>query len=327
MKKIGRQDLKYEVDFRHTSLLEVEPGEEFMVETEDAPSGEYRTPEDAAKLLEVWYLRHSPSMANPLTGPIYIKGAEPGDTVVITIVGIELDRQGATYWRPGHRPLGDSLRWGDLAQPTLVIANLSNGTIDLTEALTLEDHNILRHPLRLQLRQAPFIGTIAVAPEREVEASGMGQGSWGGNLDVRDICVGTKVYLPCSNKGGLLYIGDVHAGQGDTEIYGIAMEARSTVTLRCDVIKRQQYGFVRLEKPDSIISIASAKPLEEAVTRASLQLMEWLVQGYGCSQREAYLLLGVNPDFKVNVYQMAAVGRLQFTAGAEIMKVTLPSRE
>lgn len=325
MKKLDRQDLKYEVDFRHKPSLEVHCGEEFTVETEDAPSGEYRSPSDAAKLLDVWYLRHSPSMANPLTGPIYIRGAEPGDTVVITIVDIELDRQGVTYWRPGHKPLGDSLRWADLAQPTLVIANLNNGTIELTEALTLEGQHILRHPLRLQLRQAPFIGTIAVAPEREVEASGIGQGSWGGNLDVRDVCAGTKVYLPCSNEGGLLYVGDVHAGQGDTEIYGIAMEARSTVTLRCDVIKRQQYGFVRLEKPESIISIASAKPLEEAVTRASVQLMEWLVQEYGCSQREAYLLLGVNPDFKVNVYQMAAVGRLQFTVGAEIMKVTLPS--
>lgn len=327
MKNIDRGDLKYTFDFRHKSVLEVEPGEEFSVETEDAPSGEYRTPGDAAKLLDVWYLRHSPSMANPLTGPIYIKGVEPGDTLVITIVGIELDKQGVTYWRPGHKPLGDSVEWRDLAQPTLVIAKLDKGTIDLTEALTLEDHNILRHPLKLQLRQAPFIGTIAMAPEREVEASGMGQGSWGGNLDVRDICAGTKVYLPCFNEGGLLYLGDVHAGQGDTEIYGIALEARSTVTLRCDVIKRQQYRFVRLEKPDSIISIASAKPLEEAVTKASLQLMEWLVQGYGCSQREAYLLLGVNPDFRVNVYQMHAIGRLQFTAGAEIMKGSLPSHE
>ena len=143
-------------------------------------------------------------------------------------------------------------------------------------------------------------------------------------MDVRDIRPGTRVLLPCYHKGALLYVGDVHACQGDTEFYGTAMEVRARVTLHCEVTKRSQMPFVRLETDTSIVSVAWARPLEEAVLRASVQLMEWLVDEYGCSQRQAYLLVGVNPDFRMNVYQMAPIGKLQYTVGAEILKASLP---
>jgi amidase len=327
MKRVdrSRQSLKYTLDYRHAPVLEVEPGETFTVETEDAPSGRYRCPEDAAHLLDAWYLNFSPPMANPVTGPIYVRGAEPGDTLVVQIEYLALDSQGATYWRPGHRPLGDSLRWGDLAKPTLVIGRLEKEEVVMEEAVTWEDNQVRRHPLGLRVPQSPFIGTLAVAPEREVETPGLGQGSWGGNMDVRDICPGTRVLLPCYHPGGLLYIGDVHACQGDGEFYGTAMEIRSTVTLHCEVIKGKRMPFVRLETERSLISLACARPLEEAVWRACFQLMEWLVLDYGCTQRMAYLLLGVNPDFRINVYQMAPIGKLQYTAGAEIARNLLPA--
>lgn len=326
MKRVerSRESLKYTIDFRHSPALEVELGESFTLETEDAPSGTYRTLDDAARLLEAWYLNYSPSMANPVTGPVYVKGVDAGDTLVVHIERLDLDSQGATFWRPGHKPLGDSLKWSDLSKPTLVIGRLENGEVVMDEAATWEDGKVRRHPLGLRVRQSPFIGTIAVAPEREVETPGLGQGSWGGNMDVRDICPGTRVLIPCYHKGALLYVGDVHACQGDTEFYGVALEIRSAVTLRCEVIKRRRVPFVRLEKDGSIISLACARPLEEAVWRASIQLMEWLIADYGCSQREAYLLLGVNPDFRVNVYQMALIGNLQYTVGAEIFKRCLP---
>jgi acetamidase/formamidase len=326
MKRVARsrESLKYTIDFRHSPVLEVELGESFTLETEDAPSGTYRTLDDAARLLEAWYLNYSPSMANPVTGPVYVQGVDAGDTLIVHIERLDLDTQGATFWRPGHKPLGDSLKWSDLSKPTLVIGRLENGEVVMDEAATWEDGKVRRHPLGLRVRQSPFIGTIAVAPEREVEAPGLGQGSWGGNMDVRDICPGTRVLIPCYHKGALLFVGDVHACQGDTEFYGVALEIRSAVTLRCEVIKRRRVPFVRLEKDSSIISLACARPLEEAVWRASIQLMEWLIADYGCSQREAYLLLGVNPDFRVNVYQMALIGNLQYTVGAEMFKRCLP---
>ena len=326
MKRIQRSPeiFKYEVDARHQPVLEVELGESFTLETEDAASGVYRAPEDAAHLLDAWYLNYTPKKANPLTGPVYIRGVEAGDTLVVHIESVELDSQAITFWRPGHEPLGDSLAWSDLGKPTLVIGRIENGEVVLDTAATLEAGKVVTHPLALRFRQAPFIGTIAVAPEREVESSVLGQGSWGGNMDVRDICPGSRLLIPCYRKGALLYIGDVHACQGDTEFYGTAMESRGAVTVRCEVMKSRQVPFLRLEKETSIISLACARPLEEAVWRAGIQLMQWLREDYGCSQRQAYLLLGVNPDFRINVYQMALIGKLQYTVGAEIRKRSLP---
>ena len=325
MQRIARNSdvLKYAFDFHGVPVMKVELGEPFLLETEDAPSGTYRTPADAAQLLDPWYLQHTPPKANPITGPVYVEGVEAGDTLVVHVENLEIDSQGVTYWRPGHKPLGDSLKWRELSTPTMVIGNVGHDQVSMPEAITWEDGHVCRQPLGLSVRSSPFIGTIGVAPEREVETSVHGQGSWGGNLDVRDIRPGTRVLIPCYHAGGLLYVGDVHACQGDTEFYGTAMEIRSTVTLRCEVIKRKRLPFLRLEKDDSIISIASARPLEEAVWRASIQLMEWLVDAYGCSPRQAYLLLGVNPDFRVNVYQMALMGKLQYTVGAEIAKACL----
>jgi acetamidase/formamidase len=205
-----------------------------------------------------------------------------------------------------------------------VISSIHGGEVVMEEAATWEDGAVKLHPLGLRVRKAPFIGTIGVAPEREVETSLYGQGSWGGNLDVRDICPGTRVLIPCYHQGALLYVGDMHACQGDTEFYGTAMEIRGAVTLRCEVIKHKRVPFMRLEKEESLISLAAARPLEEAVWRASLQLMEWLIEDYHCSPRQAYLLLGINPDFRVNVYQMVLMGKLQYTVGAEISKRSLP---
>jgi amidase len=326
MKRAQRrvEDLKYTLDSQHPPVMEVEPGESFVLETEDAPSGTYRSANDAARLLDAWYLNYSPPKANPLTGPVYVRGAAPGDTLIVEIDRLQIDSQSVTYWRPGHRPLGDSLKWSDLSKPTLVIGRIEDGEVQMDEAATWENGEVVRHPLKLRVRQSPFIGTIGVAPEREVETSVLGQGSWGGNMDVRDISQGARVLLPCYHKGALLYLGDVHACQGDTEFYGTAMEVRAAVTLHCEVIKRKQTPFVRIETLTSLISLACARPLEEAVLRASVQLMEWLTREYGCSQRDAYLLVGVNPDFRVNVYQMAPVGKLQYTAGAEILKRSVP---
>jgi amidase len=322
MKRVERngESLKYAFDFHHPPVLRVGLGESFVLETEDAPSGVYRTSDDAAQLPDPWYLKHSPPKANPITGPVFVEGVEAGDTLVVHIENLELDSQGATYWRPGHKPLGDSSRWKELSTPTLVIGNIRDGDVLMEEAATWEDGRVRHHPLGLRVRKCPFIGTIGVAPEREVETSGLGQGSWGGNLDVRDICPGTRLLIPCYHEGALLYAGDVHACQGDTEFYGTAMEIRSAVTLRCEVIKRRRVPYMRLEKDDSIISLASARPLEEAVWRASIQLMEWLIEEHGCSPRKAYLLLGVNPDFRINVYQMALIAKIQYTVGAEILK-------
>ena len=153
MKRIERssESLKYTIDFKHPPVVEVELGESFTVETEDAPSGLYRTLDDAAQLLGPWYWNYSPPMANPVTGPVHIKGVEPGDTLVVSVEAIDLDTQGATFWRPGHKPLGDSLKWSELSKPTLVIGRMQNGFVDMDEAATWEDGRVIRHRLGLRV--------------------------------------------------------------------------------------------------------------------------------------------------------------------------------
>ncbi len=166
----------------------------------------------------------------------------------------------------------------------------------------------------------PFIGTIGIAPDVEVETSGLGQGVWGGNWDCRDIKEGSLVYLNCFHKGGLLHLGDVHATQGDGEWSGVANEVRAEVTLNCDVIKNKKIPYARIEKNESVISLYASKPLEDAVNKAITYLLEWLVNEYGMDPRDAYIQITINPGFRINIYQMVALGKLQYTVGAEFPK-------
>lgn len=128
------------------------------------------------------------------------------------------------------------------------------------------------------------------------------------------------MYLPCFHPGGLLSLGDVHGAQGNTEFYGNADETRAEVTVSCQVIKDKKIPFPRVETPDSIIALNCAIPLEEAVHGAIVYLMEWLIDEYGFTPQEAYMLPSLHPDFRVNVYQMVRSWTLRYTVGAEIPK-------
>jgi acetamidase/formamidase len=164
---------------------------------------------------------------------------------------------------------------------------------------------------------APFIGTIAVAPEREVITSIYGQGIGGGNLDCQDVKPGNTFFVNAQNEGGLLFVGDVHASQGDTEFSSTAAEARAEVTLSVGVIPHKRIPYPRIETPTSLIALYNSRPLEHAVTKAAFLLMEWLVEEHGMSQRDAYLQIAVNPGVKVHAYQMIPEMPLFYTAGVE----------
>ena len=313
MKRIKRhQAMEYEFDHRHAPKIVVEQGESFVVETEDAGSGLIRNADVAPHLDALPTRKFDPPKGNPIGGPIYVKGAERGDVLEVTVERIEVDEQGFTALRPGIGPLGDSKHWNALSGPFVHIVKHLPGRSGTMRDGTAVFNNSVTWDLQ------PMIGTIGVAPDREVETSAVGQGAWGGNLDVRDIKERTRVYINCYHEGGLLYVGDVHASQGDTEFYGTADETRAELRLKCSVIKNKKLPFVRLEKEDSIISLYSYRPLENAVEAAIINLMECMVTEYGVSERDAYMHTSINPEFRVHVYQMVRLGRLQYTAGAEI---------
>ena len=144
-----------------------------------------------------------------------------------------------------------------------------------------------------------------------------GQGIGGGNIDCRDIRPGNTFYVNCQNDGGLLFVGDVHASQGDTEFSGVAAETQAEVTLSVKVIPGKKISYPRIETPTSLIAIYNSRPLEHAVTKAMFILMGWLVEEYGMSQRDAYLQMSVNPGVRVHIYQMIPEMPLFYTAGVE----------
>ena len=166
----------------------------------------------------------------------------------------------------------------------------------------------------------PFIGTLGVAPDREVLTSIDGQGEWGGNLDIRDVAPGCCIHLPIHHPGALFSLGDVHASQGDTEFTGTAAETTSTVRLHFELVKGKRIPWMRIEKPDSIVALFAYRPLEAAVETATFHLMDWLISDYGFTPTDAYCLVSTCPDFRINVYQMCRLAKLNYVAGAEIPK-------
>ena len=315
MQKITKdRAFEYEFDHRHPPKLRVKQGEKFIVETNDAGSGLIRTENQDPRPLTSKLWSFEPVKGNPIGGPIYVEGAERGDLLEVTIHEIAVDDQGWTGWWPGLGPLSDSKRWKAASETTVHIIKHLPGP----SGTTRDGKGVFSSKITWDL--APMIGTIGVAPDREVETSAVGQGPWGGNLDIRDVKEGTKVLLNVYHPGALLYIGDVHASQGDTEFYGAADETGGTVVVSCHVIKNKRVPFVRLEKADTIVSVFSFRPLEAAVDSAIVGLMEWMVAEYGVSERDAYMHACINPEFRVNVYQMVRLGRLQYTVGAEIPK-------
>ncbi len=233
---------------------------------------------------------------------------------MVQVEDILVDSQGVTFWGAGLGPLADSTAWAELNPPhTEIIRHVPGPSGTLRDG-----KGVVNDKFTFDLQ--PFIGTLGTAAEWEIESTVAGQGQWGGNLDVRDFKPGSKIRLPVFHSGALLFLGDVHAAQGDTEFYATADEARAEVTLSCEVIKGRRINTPRVEKPESIVSVVSAKPLEEAVKLAVFDLMEWMVTEYGVSKREAYLHTTINPDFRINVYQMAPIGKLRYTVGAEIPK-------
>ncbi|VTS01942.1 acetamidase/formamidase family protein [Tuwongella immobilis] len=319
MQRIVRdQAKKFAFDWRDEPLLTVDPGETFEIETFDASVGYFRSPTDLAIPAKRPGFDRNPPLVNPIGGPVYVRGANRGDTLVAVIESITVEGYSWIAVGPRRGPLGDSAKYPELSQQyTTKIFRHEPGPSGTTRDGTLHFSERIRWPI------TPFIGTIGVCPDREVLTSNDGQGDWGGNLDVRDVAPGNRIYLPVSHPGGLFYLGDVHASQGDTEFTGTAAETQATVRLRLEVVPNRRVPWMRIEKPDSIISLYAVKPLEVAVETATLSLIDWLVSDYGFTATDAYCLVSTCPDFRIHVYQMCKIGKLSYVAGAELPKRVL----
>lgn len=300
------------------SQIEVELGESFVIETQDTFYNMVTT--DAGPQIGKPPLHGTQfPRVNPVAGPVYVKGVEPGDTLIVDIEAIDLRDWGITGTLPGAGPFHGKSGWESVQGPWATIIKHVPGPSG-----TLRDgHAVMNLDRESRWPLAPFIGTLAVAPERGIENTLVTQGPWGGNIDVRDVRPGNRVHLNAAHEGALLFAGDVHGSQGDSELSGLADETAAHLTMTCDVVKGSTFpGVCRIETPTSLIQCESARMVgsaERAVELAYVHMVDWLISDYGMSQREAYMHMTANSGVRGHVYQ-ATMGFFVF--GVEFPKTS-----
>ncbi len=238
---------------------------------------------------------------NPQTGPFYVEGAEPGDTLAV-----HLDRLSP------NREMG----WTG----TVVASNIvdPDAVRDMPPGDALAEWRIDRDRNtatlvrpetclgRLTLPLAPMLGCFGVAPPDGQAISTATSAEHGGNMDYRGFVAGTTVYFPVFVAGALLYVGDGHALQGAGEIVGTGIEVSFDVQFTVRIVKRKQIRWPRGENDDWIFSVGNARPLDQALQHATTEMLRWLQDDYGLDAVAASLLLGQCVEYEVgNVYDPA----------------------
>ena len=169
---------------------------------------------------------------------------------------------------------------------------------------------------KIMLPFEPFIGTLGVSPQIEAVLS-LQPDYWGGNMDLPDVAPGAILYFPVQTKGAYLFLGDCHGRQGDGELCGVAVEIPSTTTIQVDLIKSWPIDWPRLENEHFLMTIGSARPMEDAAQDRLSRVIRWLVADFGFDDIEAYFLL--TQAGRLRVGNMVDP---KYTLGASILKNT-----
>jgi acetamidase/formamidase len=280
-------------------VMTVAPGDVLDLFTEDALCGQVRALDDIPTEKAAY-----PTL-NPQTGPFYVAGAEPGDTLAIHLIRIRPARDWAVSTiSPGFGALVGSKQ----------TANLQEG---LPERVWLYDvdaeagelvFRALDSAFSTRLPLDPFLGTVGVAPPPLEVRSALVPDAFGGNMDSHEVRAGTTVYLAVNVPGALFSIGDAHLAMGDGELCGVAVEGAADTLLTVDVLKKVACPWPRLENDEAIMVVGAARPLEDAVRIAHTQLVRWVMES-GLSLTDSYQLVSqaatarignvVNPNYTV----------------------------
>ncbi len=285
----------YTISPHNKPRLAIDPGEEVIVETEDAFSGQIRREGDRRDLQK---MPHS----NPQSGPIYVKGTKKGDTLAVKIEDIQpLIGQGSTrivsFWYASKYDT-------DLTSKFLGHDAVPHGT----RVCPISDGKVHFGDFAIPYR--PMIGTISTADPMESYLSWL-PGPHGGNMDLGQITVGATVYLPVRVDGALLHLGDVHAVQGDGELSGAAVEMPARTRLKIDVIRNRAIEWPRLEDDSTLYAVAATqagRSLEDAMRMAFMNLILWLETDYGIDRWLAFGLLTLVSQVRIGNFWTVAVG-------------------
>jgi amidase len=276
----------------HPPVLRIADGDTLETVTIDAGGRDIRNEQVATR-------------GNPQTGPFYIEGAEPGDTLVVVLEKLRANRRyGFTStmiaphvvdpsftpelpWPPrGERRLGD---WD---------VDVEAGTARLVSPQTALGNLVL--PLE------PMMGCFGVAPAGGQAISTATSAEHGGNMDYRGFTEGVTVYFPVFVEGALLHLGDGHARQGDGEIAGTGIEISMDVRVTVRVIKGKRIYWPRGENADYIFTVGNARPLDQCVQHATTEMIRWLQEDYGLDPVGASTLLGQAVEYDLgNIFDPA----------------------
>lgn len=260
-------------------VLRVEPGAVVEAFTREASAGQL-TPESTVE--DLADLSFDP--IHPLTGPVYVEGARPGDVLAVTLHRVELGDWGWSAVIPGFGFLAD-----EIGGPYLKTYRFG------------PDDSTARFDDRIEVPLRPFPGVVGVAPDTDSLLSTVPPRRNGGNMDDRDMVEGTTVYLPVLVEGALLSVGDGHAAQGDGEVSGTAIEAPLRIVYEVDLIRDP--GF-ELASPQFVnergyFVTGFAETLDGAARAATLHAVDYLVRQHDLDRTEAYVLASTAGNLKV----------------------------
>ncbi len=251
-------------------VLEVEPGSIVRFETNDCFSGQIRTEADLVTNIDM-------SRLNGATGPVAVKGAEPGDSLVVEILAVEPGPRGVATIIPGMGQLIQHVR-----APVTQVFEVRDGIIRMND--------------RVSFPARPMVGVVGVATDGETITNAFA-GRHGGNLDNHMHGPGSRIYFPVRQPGGMFAVGDMHASMGDTEICGTGVEIEGEVVVRFGLVKDRQGTWPVTELPDAWVTHGTAGPdIMEAVAHACEEAARLLVEQWGFTIEEAYIFLSVAGD-------------------------------
>ncbi|MBO0850635.1 MAG: acetamidase/formamidase family protein [Pseudonocardia sp.] len=294
----------------------VKPGALLKLWTEDAFAGTIRSVDDlpTASLT-------MPDV-NPQTGPFYVEGAEPGDTLALHFVSIEPARDwAASTTIPFFGGLTSTDRTATLQPPLpertwIYHLDRAKGTV------TFAPHG---DGPSIDLPIDPMHGTVGVAPAAREVRSSLVPDTFGGNMDTPEMRAGVTCYLGVNVPGALFSIGDGHYRQGEGEACGTAVEGAMNSTLLVELVKTSTVGanrmpaWPRIESDDAIMVVGSARPLEDAWRASQVEMIDWLGELIGLDRLDAYELLT-----QVSECPLANVCDVNYSAVTKISKSLLP---
>ena len=263
-------------------VARIRPGDLLQVYTEDCYGGAVRSIDDLPSEVCVF------PFLNPVTGPFYLEGAEPGDTIALHLVSLTPARDYAFSSTFPHFGALTSTHTTATLQPPL---EERVWRYDIDTAAGIVRWHARRSDHQIDLPLDPMHGTIGVAPAAFEARSTLTPDAHGGNMDTPEMRAGTTVYFGVNVPGALFSLGDGHARQGEGEVCGVAVETAMNTVLAVDLIKGVSTPWPRLETDTHLLSVGCARPLEDAYRISQHDLVTWAADLTGLELLDAYQLI------------------------------------